>query len=451
MKTFISSVIILLASHSVSHAVTLNDARLWAAPDRTRIVFDVSSKINYRVFSIQRKNGKPYRIVIDMDKTLVSSTLVGKAFSKGLVQRIRSGRLPKSGLRIVLDLKNSANPRSFVLAPSGPYGHRLVIDLHKKKKYTRPKVVKSIYTRSKNKNRNRNRNRNNRQKRRDVVVAIDAGHGGEDPGAIGKHGTKEKEVVMRMARRLAKLVRRQRGMRAVLIRNGDYYINLKKRTQLARKYRADIFISLHANAAHRRAANGVSIYTLSKRGATNEAARWLAQRENKSDQMGGTEITKTGDRVLRKVLIDLSQTSTLSASSDIAQVLLGELRKITRIHGRGHEKARFVVLKSPDIPSVLVETGFISNPREERRLKTGRFQKKVAQSIMSGIVRYFVHNAPPNTVFSRRRHITARGETLSDIAKQYRVSVVSLKRINRIQRNRLRRGLVLTIPSAYGS
>lgn len=442
MKTFIGSVIILLASHSASHAVTLNDARLWAAPDRTRIVFDVSSKIDYRVFAIQRKNGKPYRIVIDMDKTLVSSALVGKAFSKGLVQRIRSGRLPGSGLRIVLDLKNSANPRSFVLAPSGPYGHRLVIDLHKKKKsYTRPKIVKSIYTKS----------RNSRRKRRDIIVAIDAGHGGEDPGAIGKHGTREKEVVMRMARRLAKLVRRQRGMRAVLIRNGDYYINLKQRTKMARQHRADIFISLHANAAHRRAANGVSIYTLSKRGATNEAARWLAHRENKSDQMGGTEITNTDDRVLRKVLIDLSQTSTLSASSDIAQVLLGELRKITRVHGRGHEKARFVVLKSPDIPSVLVETGFISNPREERKLKSRHFQKRVAQSIMKGIVRYFVHNAPPNTIFSHRRHIIAKGETLNDIAKQYRVSIVKLKRLNRIQRNRLEKGLVLTIPSAYGS
>ncbi|VAW73333.1 N-acetylmuramoyl-L-alanine amidase [hydrothermal vent metagenome] len=442
MKTLISSIIILLTSYSVSHAVTLNDARLWAAPDRTRIVFDVSSKIKYKVFAIERKNGKPFRIVIDMDQTFVSSKLVGKAFNTGLVQRIRSGRLPPRGLRIVLDLKGSANPRSFVLGPSGPYGHRLVIDLYKKGKLQnkRPRVVRSIYSNPKKK-----------RSRRDIVVAIDAGHGGEDPGAIGKRGTKEKTIVLEMARRLARLVKKQPGMRAVLIRNGDYYINLKQRTRMARRYRADIFISLHANAAHRRSANGVSIYTLSKRGASNEAARWLAQRENKSDQVGGTDIERTGDRTLRKVLIDLSQTSTLSASSDIAQTLLSELRKITRVHGRGHEKARFVVLKAPDIPSVLVETGFISNPSEEYKLRSRKFQRKVARSIMSGIVRYFVQNAPHNTLFSRRRHITIKGETLRDIAKQYRVSIIKLKRINGIRNHRLRTGVVLTIPSAYGT
>ncbi len=445
MKTLFGSVVILLLSFSMAHAVTLKNARLWAAPDRTRIVFDVSSKIKYRVFAIEGKNGKPFRIVIDMEKTIVSSTLVGKSFNKGLVQRIRSGRLPKSGLRIVLDLKGKANPRSFVLGPGGPYGHRLVIDLHKKKPrvHKRPRVVRSIYSNRKSKSR--------RLRRRDIIVAIDAGHGGEDPGAIGKRGTKEKDVVLNMARRLARLVRRQPGMRAVLIRNGDYYINLQQRTRLARRYRADIFISLHANSAHRRSANGVSIYTLSKRGATNEAARWLAQRENKSDQVGGTDIERTSDRILRKVLIDLSQTSTLSASSDIARALLIELRKITHIHGRGHEKARFVVLKSPDIPSVLVETGFISNPTEEYKLKSRRFQRKVAGSIMSGVVRYFKQNAPPNTIFSRRRHTIVKGETLDDIAKHYRVSVVKLKRLNRIQHNRLRVGLVLTIPSAYGT
>ncbi len=443
MKALISSIIILLISSSASHAVTLNDARLWAAPDRTRIVFDVSSKIKYKVFAIERKNGKPFRIVIDMDQTYVSSSLVGKEFNTGLVQRIRSGRLSVRGLRIVLDLKGDANPRSFVLGPSGPYGHRLVIDLYKKgrrRKNKRPRVVRSIYS-----------NPKKRRSRRDIVVAIDAGHGGEDPGAIGKRGTKEKNIVLEMARRLARLVKKQPGMRAVLIRNGDYYINLKQRTRMARRYRADIFISLHANAAHRRSANGVSIYTLSKRGATNEAARWLAQRENKSDQVGGTDIEKTGDRTLRKVLIDLSQTSTLSASSDMAQTLLSELRKITRVHGRGHEKARFVVLKAPDIPSVLVETGFISNPNEETKLKSRRFQRKVAHSLMNGIVKYFVQNAPPNTLFSRRRHITIKGETLRDIAKQYRVSIVKLKRINGIRNHRLRTGVVLTIPSAYGT
>jgi len=448
MKALIGSIIIMLSSLSMTHAVTLKDARLWAAPDRTRIVFDVSSKIKYRVFAIERKNGKPFRIVIDMEQTLVSSKLVGKEFNKGLVQRIRSGRLPKSGLRIVLDLKGSANPRTFVLGPSGPYGHRLVIDLHKKNVHVRkrPRVVRSIYSNPKSK-----RGRNRKRRQRDIVVAIDAGHGGEDPGAIGKHGTKEKDIVLGMARRLARLVRKQPGMRAVLIRNGDYYINLKQRTRMARRYRADIFISLHANAAHRRSANGVSIYTLSKRGATNEAARWLALRENRSDKVGGTPIAKTGDRTLRKVLIDLSQTSTLSASSDIARVLLTEFRKITRIHGRGHEKARFVVLKSPDIPSVLVETGFISNPKEEYKLKSHRFQRKVAQSIMTGIVRYFIQNAPPNTVFSRRRHIIVKGETLRDIARQYRVSVLKLKRLNGIRHRHLRAGVVLTIPSAYGT
>jgi N-acetylmuramoyl-L-alanine amidase len=295
--------------------------------------------------------------------------------------------------------------------------------------------------------------RKRRQRVRDIVVAIDAGHGGDDPGAIGLRGTKEKHVVMKISRRLARMVNRQPGMRAVLIRQGDYYINLHRRQEIARKHRADVFISVHADAARRRGAKGVSVYTLSKRGASSQAAKWLADKENLSDLLGGEMHSHKGDGTLAKVLFDLSQTSTIHASRDVARSILTQLSTHNPVHGKGMGRAGFVVLKSPDIPSVLVETGFISNPYEESRLRRSKHQRKIARSIFKGLLSYFTQHAPPNTVFAKKRnHVVARGETLADVARKYRIKLSRLKSYNGLpNRHKVRKGDIIAIPFRRGS
>ncbi|HHH42986.1 MAG TPA: AMIN domain-containing protein [Gammaproteobacteria bacterium] len=415
-----------------AHAGTLQvqGARLWAAPDSTRVVFDISGPVEHRLFTLKN----PDRLVIDVPNAAMARKLKQTFSSGGVVKNLRSGPRNKKDLRLVLDLKGPVKPRSFVLKPNEQYGYRLVIDL-----FGAGAAAKSLPKKA---------NRKPKQFR-DLVIAIDAGHGGEDSGARGKKGTREKDAVLAIARRLADLVRKEPGMKPVLIRDGDYYIGLRKRIEKARKHRADLFISIHADAFRDRRVQGASVFVISRRGASSEMARWLAARENAADLVGGVSLDDKDD-LLAEVLLDLAQSATLEVSNQVAGNVLAEMKRIGKMHKKSVQHAGFVVLKSPDIPSLLVETAFISNPTEEKRLRSRKHQQRVARAIMNGVRRYFVANPPEGTRLAQakpRKHVIRRGDTLSRIAQQYGVSMTTLRASNRLSDDRLLVGKVLKIPS----
>jgi N-acetylmuramoyl-L-alanine amidase len=399
----------------------------------TRAVFDVNGPVDHHIFTLH----DPERVVVDLKNVRLPKDISGTERPGGVIRSIRSGFREGKGLRVVFDLHRRASPRSFILPPSGQYGYRLVIDL-KEQKARSPTPVKSAARPP--------------ARLRDVVIAIDAGHGGKDPGAIGRRGTREKDVVLSMARRLEALIKQEPGMRAVLIRDRDSYLPLRERIHKARLHRADLFISIHADAARNRRARGSSVYVLSPRGASSEHARWLAQRENDADLIGGVSLDDKDD-VLASVLLDLSQTATNEASIDLADSLLAQLRRVGRVRSKRVERAGFAVLKSPDIPSVLVETAFISNPSEEKRLRSRAHQQALAKAMLAGIRAYFRDHAPSGTLLAQRnraRHVIRRGETLSAIAARYHVDVSQLRRHNALKTNDIRVGQVLRIPTSDG-
>jgi N-acetylmuramoyl-L-alanine amidase len=412
--------------------------RLWAAPDSTRVVLDVSGPVEHRLFTLMG----PDRLVVDLKNTTIETDLVKVKTRGGVVQRLRSAPRNKTDLRLVLDLGGPVKPKSFMLKPNEQYGHRLVIDLFGggAKAAVTPAEPRKVQT------------RNQPSQLRDLVIAIDAGHGGEDPGARGRKGTREKDVVLAIARRLAALIQKEPGMRPVLIRDGDYYIGLRKRIEKARSQRADLFISIHADAFRDSRARGSSVYVLSQRGASSEMARWLAARENAADLVGGVSLDDKDD-LLAEVLLDLAQTATLEASVEVADNVLQEMKRLGKVHKKQVQHAGFVVLKSPDIPSLLVETAFISNPSEEQRLRSSRHQQEVAQAILVGVRSYFASNPPAGTLMAKsstRQHVIRRGDTLSHIAQRYGVSMNTLRSTNKLKNDNLLVGKVLTIPASDG-
>lgn len=430
--------LILLLLSPLALAANIEGVRLWTAPDHTRLVFDIDSSVEHRIFSLK----KPERLVIDFEKTRVAGSFRADDLSNKHLKGLRHAPRQDGGMRVVLDLKQAVSPKTFLLKPSGGYGHRLVIDLYDKRGGNgKPRVAKSEA---------------DIKKLRDVVVAVDAGHGGEDPGASGSlKRTKEKRVTLQIARRLKRQIDAQPGMRAVLTRKGDYYIGLRKRMALARARRADLFVSIHADAFRDKRVRGSSVYVLSRRGATSEAARWLAEKENAADLVGGVSLDDKDD-MLASVLLDLSQSATQEASLSAARRVYRNLRSVGKVHGKRVQQAGFMVLKSPDIPSMLVETGFISNPSEERNLRSPQYQEKLASALMHGIKRYFHEAPPPGTLLARqerenrpKHHTIAAGDTLSHIAERYSVSLASLRTENRIKNDRrIRVGQVLRIPGS---
>jgi N-acetylmuramoyl-L-alanine amidase len=422
-----------LASLSVS-ATTIQGVRVHESPDATRIVLDTSGAVKYKYFNLD----KPHRVVIDVSNVKPAKGLNVSNVAKDL-QRIKGLRgAPRGkGYRLVIDAKQRLKPSAFTLKPIAPYGHRLVIDLASAKKKPRKRLSEQPKARPSN---------------RDVVIVIDAGHGGEDPGALGPKPLQEKHLVLQIAKRTAKAINAKRGYRAVLTRTGDYYIAHRKRTALAREARADLFVSIHADAFTSAAARGASVYTLSDRGATSETAKWLAERANQSDLLGGVGDVSLSDKddVLAHVLLDLSMDGNRSYSIDAGQSILNQMGKMTKLHKKRVEQAAFLVLKSPDMPSILVETGFISNPQEARRLSQKEHQNKLARAIADGIDQFMRANPPPGTALAARRqelrHTIARGDTLSEIATRYGVSATALKRRNAIRGDRIRIGQTLFIP-----
>ncbi|MCY4154679.1 MAG: N-acetylmuramoyl-L-alanine amidase [Gammaproteobacteria bacterium] len=360
----------------------LKNIRVWAAPDNTRVVFDLSGPIRHELKLLSG----PYRVVIDLENTAPLARFSYPALRDGHVQEMRHGQ-HDDFLRIVLDLEQRVKAKSFLLKPNKHYGHRLVVDVtdEQQQQQQQPVIKKRAPATG----------------YRDIVVAVDAGHGGEDPGAIGPHGTYEKTVVLQIARELVKRINKERGMKAALTRTGDYYVPLRKRMELARRQHADLFISIHADAFTNRQVRGSSVYILSSRGASSEHARWLAARENASDLMGGVSLDDK-DNQLASVLLDMSQTASEEASIEAAEKVLAGLKAVGKVHKPAVEYAAFAVLKSPDIPSMLIETAFISNPQEEKKLRSSAYQRKLAQAIATGIKRYFQLNPPENTLLAAR-------------------------------------------------
>ncbi len=444
-------------------AVTqVKSMRLWRAPDNTRLVFDLSGPVQHSVFVLSA----PDRLVIDINGATLAAPLAVST-SNTPISSVRSAQRTATDLRVVVDLKKAVTPKSFTLAPNAQYGNRLVVDLYDQEAdavaasaptpapapVTTPAVpvtpaqpaIKLTPVPN---------------GKRDIVVAIDAGHGGEDPGASGSRGQHEKDVVLQIAKELQRQLNSEKGFRAELTRTGDYFIPLRKRTEIARKKGADLFISIHADAAPSKAAFGASVFALSDRGATSETARWLADSENRSDLIGGAGNVSLDDkdRMLAGVLLDLSMTATLSSSLNVGQKVLGNMGRITPLHKRRVEQAGFMVLKSPDIPSILVETGFISNANEAAKLATASHQQALARSIHSGVRQFFQQNPPPGTyiawlrdtgkiVQGPREHTVRPGETLAMLAVRYQVSVASLRSTNQLKTDELKVGQHLDIPS----
>ena len=411
--------------------VRVHDVRLWAGPDSTRVVLDLSGPASHKLFTLEN----PGRVVVDL-KARIDLGAVDLPAGVGLVQSVRGANRPDGEVRVVLDLAGAATPRSFLVRPQGRYGHRLIIELDAKRARAQRPVMRAD------------------EGNRDLVIAVDAGHGGEDPGAIGRRGTYEKNVALAVARRLAEQIDKEPGMRAVLIRDGDYFLSHQQRVAKARQHRADLFISIHADAFKNPNARGSSVYALSEKGATDEAARWLAARENAADLVGGVSLDDKDD-MLASVLLDLSQNASIGASLEVGDFVLNRLGAVNRLHKSSVQQAGFIVLKAPDIPSILVETAFISNLEEERRLGEGRYQAQLAASIMSGVREYFYVNPPPGSWIARNRGsgagapreiVIARGDTLSGIANRYNVSVPVLRRHNGLKSDNIRVGQVLTIP-----
>lgn len=435
-RWLIASLAALLPTGGLLQAAEIKNLRIWAGPEYTRAVFDVSSPVDYKLFELN----KPDRIVLD----LRGSTL-GEGFSapaaKGLLKGLRAGKQGKSDARIVFDLAEGVRPKSFLLPPADKFGYRLVLDLYPAS--TKPVPVKTVVEAAPGKGRN-------------IIIAVDAGHGGDDPGATGASGTHEKEITLAMARQLKKQIDRTPGLTAVLTRDGDYFIPLEKRYLKAREAKADLFVSVHADAFTRSDARGSSVWVLSPRGATGEAARWLADRENRADLVGGISLDDKDD-TLAKVLLDLSQGATMGASNSVAEQVLSALRKLGPTHRTYVERANFVVLRSPDVPSILVETAFISNPAEEARLKNPDHREKLAAAILDGVNNYFRASPPPGTLYAANsarervnkssRYVVGRGETLRTIAEHHGLTTAQLRAANDLDDERVSAGEVLQIPS----
>jgi len=395
----------------------INDVRLWSGPEGTRLVLDMSAPAKHEVFAVEN----PDRIVIDLENAELASSGV-LPVGQGPVKSVRSGPQADHGLRVVLDLDRARDMRSFTVGPEGSAGHRLVVELppatapsagtaaasgSSGPAATAPEAaspVKRLLAASVN--------------GRDLVIAVDAGHGGQDPGAIGRGGTREKDVTLAIARRLAAAIDAEPGMRAVLIRDGDYFITLGGRTRKARQLGADMFVSVHADSVLRRDVSGSSVYVLSLRGASDEAARWLAESENAADLKGGVSLDDKDD-LLASVLLDVTQKESVSSSVEAADSVLASLRRIGTVHRPRVQHAGFMVLKSPDIPSMLVETAFISNAADERRLRDDDHQQRLADAIRDGVRNYFYDRPPPGTkvaalAAARRGGGSAAAQTLAE-------------------------------------
>ncbi|MEW6998812.1 N-acetylmuramoyl-L-alanine amidase [Colwelliaceae bacterium BS250] len=432
MRKCCLKLVVVLFSFFAANAWALNvieGVRVWPAPENTRVVFDLSNAPKYSYFYLT----KPNRLVIDFKNSQNIANLKTLAKNDKRIKAIRTSVTKAKGVsRIVLDLNGTFKEHIFPLPAAGPYGNRLVVDLND--------TARIVVATHKPKDSNR-----------DVIIGIDAGHGGEDPGSISKNGTYEKKITLNIAKKLQAIINAEPGMKAVMIRTGDYFVNLNRRTEIARQKKVEFLVSIHADAFHTSQPRGASVWIVNNSRAQSELSRWLVNRERNSELLGGGGelIKKTNDEHLAVFIADLTKDKSLEISDSMARNVIYELAKITRMHKKQPQNASLAVLKSSDIPSMLVETGFISNAYDFKNLMSSNHQKKLANAVFSGIRKYFRQFPPAGSLYANQRptkHRISRGESLSVVAQRYKVSIKSIKLANNLKSDVVRIGQTLTIP-----
>lgn len=414
----------------------IDGLRIWPSPNNTRIVFDLQQTPEYSYFSLS----SPDRLVIDFKNTDKDIDFGQFTNDSDVIKRIRHST-PKDAqsVRVVIDLNQKVNAEVFALPPTPPYNNRLVIDLNNAQAKPQQVVM----------------NAQQASRDRDIIIAIDAGHGGEDPGSIGPEGTFEKNITLSVAKKLAALIDSEAGMRAVMTRTADYYISPNERPEIARQSKADLFVSIHADAFTTPQPNGASVWVLSMRRANSELGRWMERTEQHSELLGGAaEVIRdtANERYLAQAFLDMSMDHSLSTSYDLSKKVIRELKQVTKLHKRSPQAASLAVLTSPDIPSILVETGFISNPREEKNLNWAKFRQQLADAVFVAVKAHFRNTPPDGTLWANQRaenrtHRVRSGESLSLLAQRYNVRVAQIKKANNLNGDMVRIGQVLTIPS----
>lgn len=420
-----------------ANAATVKDVRIAQENGLTRLIFDLSSPVSHRLFPLSN----PDRIVLDIQDAEVASSLEKKlaTLSSGVLRKLRAGKR-EDGTRFVLDLNQKVKAKSSVLAASSQYGPRVMVELSYGKTINLSAPVKTT--------------KNIANVKRDIVIVVDAGHGGKDPGALGQYKVREKDIVLSIAKELARKLNAIEGFKAVLTRSSDVYLKLRQRSKVAREANADLMVSIHADAFTNPKARGASVWALSLSGKTSEMGRWLAQQEQSAELVGGISLDDK-DQLLAEVLLDMSMNSKIQFSLDIGAKVLTQMDKVAHMHKNTVQQAGFVVLKSPDIPSILVETGFVSNSTEAKNLGSAGYRKKLASAMSNGIVQAFSANPPEGSLLAWRlqnknrlsSYVVSKGDTLSEIARKNRVSIAALRNANTLKNDVIWIGQKLVIPA----
>lgn len=415
---------------------SIDGLRIWPSPTNTRVVFDLQEEPEYTYFTL----ANPHRLVIDLANTSKKVDFSKFKNDSDLIKKVRLSK-PKNdrSTRVVIDLTKQVDLEIFALPPTAPYNNRLVIDIKEKNAAPQQVVINSQQA----------------SRDRDIIVVLDAGHGGEDPGSIGRAGTYEKNVTLSITKKLAKMINDEPGMRAVMTRSGDYYISPNRRPEIARQNKADLFVSIHADAFTTPQPSGASVWVLSISRANTELGRWMERTEKHSELLGGAaEVIQdtANERYLAQTLLDMSMDHSMATSYDLSKGVIREMKQVTKMHKKVPQAASLAVLTSPDIPSILVETGFISNPKEEKNLNWGKFRTRLAKSVFNAVKRHFKTAPPDGTLWAalrteNRTHRVRSGESLSLLAQRYNVRVSQIKEANNMNSDMVRIGQVLTIPS----
>ncbi|CUB05832.1 N-acetylmuramoyl-L-alanine amidase [Marinomonas fungiae] len=428
--------VLLLTMSVFAQAAQVKDIRVAQQTGATRLVFELDASVSHRMFPLSN----PDRIVLDVSNADISQDVVNglSALSSDVLMRVRYAKRD-DGMRFVLDLNKKVKAKTSELSASGEYGPRIMVELEYGAQNNTVAVVKSLASIS--------------DEKRDVVVVIDPGHGGKDPGALGQYKVREKDVVLSIGLELAKRLNAIQGIKAVMTRSTDEYLQLRDRSRIAREANADLMISIHADAFTKPSARGASVWALSLSGKTSEMGRWLAQQEQAADLVGGISLDDK-DQLLAEVLLDMSMNSTIQMSLDIGEKVLREMKQVAVLHKNSVQQAGFVVLKSPDIPSILIETGFVSNKTEAKNLSSGTYRRKLAASIAEGVEDFFFSNPPDGTYIAWRKkqsggytYTVSKGDTLSEIARKNGVSLDSLRSANTLRNDVIWVGQKLSIPA----